>query len=211
LRKGDTPIPEPTAFEYAEAKQKASTWAKERLHDRNTLIIDTETTGILSKEPETEVVQISIINTKGQPVLSLLVNPGRPVPLVVQKIHGITTEDVRDAPTFKDIAPLLYQTLEGKHLVAYNAKFDIHLVCHLFQKYKCPIPKFEVSCAMEEYSKWCGVWWSSKDSYRWQKLPKLAYGKAHDALTDCMSTLELLKLMAYERQTDDTELVSLDF
>jgi hypothetical protein len=64
---------------------------------------------------------------------------------------------------------------------------------------------------MEEYSKWCGVWWSSKDSYRWQKLPKLAYGKAHDALTDCMSTLELLKLMAYERQTDDTELVSLDF
>jgi hypothetical protein len=39
----------------------------------------------------------------------------------------------------------------------------------------------------------------------------LAYGKAHDALTDCMSTLELLKLMAYERQTDDTELVSLDF
>ena len=192
-------------------KQRASTWAKERLHDRNTLIIDTETTGILKQDPETEVVQISIINTKGQPVFSALVKPARPIPLKLVGIHGISNEDVLDAPSFSDIAPLLYKVLEGKHLIAYNAAFDIHLLCHLLQKYKCPQPKFEVGCVMEEYAKWNGVWDSRKDDYKWQKLPKLAYGKAHDALTDCVSTLELLRLMAYERQTDDTELVSLDF
>lgn len=211
MRKGVAPIPEPTAFEFAEAKQRASTWAKERLHDRNTLIIDTETTGILKQDSTTEICQLSVINTKGQPVLSLLVNPGRPIPMVVQKIHGITSEDVKDAPTFKDLAPLLYQTFADKHLIAYNAGFDIHLLTHLFLKYKCPMPSFEAGCVMEEYAKWNGVWDPRKDDYKWQKLPKLAYGKAHDALTDCVSTLELLKLMAYERQTNDTELVSLDF
>lgn len=211
MSKGALKIPEPTSYEYAEAKQQASSWAKERLHDRNTLIVDTETTGILNQDPTTEICQLSVVNTKGQPVLSLLVNPGRPIPLVVQKIHGISTEDVKDAPTFKDIAPLLYQTFQGKHLCAYNAAFDVHLICHLFQKYKCPQPEFEASCAMEEYAKWCGVWDPKRDKFKWQRLPKLAFGKAHDALTDCMSTIEVLRLMAYERQTDNSELVSLDF
>ena len=125
--------------------------------------MDTETTGILSKDPDTEICQVSIINTKGQPVLSLLVNPGRPIPLVVQKIHGITSEDVRDAPTFREIAPLLYQIFQGKEVVAYNAKFDIHLIWHLFEKYKCPKPECNVHCAMEQYSAWCGEWWKSKE------------------------------------------------
>jgi hypothetical protein len=64
---------------------------------------------------------------------------------------------------------------------------------------------------MEEYAKWNGIWDSRKEDYKWMRLPKLSYGKAHDALTDCASTLELMKLMAGERSTDDTELVSLDF
>lgn len=204
-------MPEPTELQYAEAKQSASSWAKERLHDRNTLIVDTETTGILRQDPETEIVQLSVINTKGQPVFNALINPGRPIPLFVSKIHGITSEDIIDSPKFTEIAPLLYKVFEGKHIVCYNAAFDVHLICHLFKKHKCPQPDFQVSCAMEEYAKWNSVWDSRKDDFKWQKLPKLAYGKAHDSLTDCMSTLEILKLMAYERKTDDSELVALDF
>ena len=199
------------SINFAECKQQASTWAKERLHDRNTLIVDTETTGILRQDPETEICQLSVINTKGQPVLSILITPGRPIPMVDQKIFCITSEDIKDSPTFREIAPLLYQIFSGKHVIAYNAAFDIHLIWHLFEKYKCPKPDCEVGCVMEEYAKWNGIWDERKDDFKWQKLPKLAYGKAHDALTDCASTLELLKLMAYERQTDDTELVSLDF
>jgi DNA polymerase III epsilon subunit-like protein len=199
------------SINFAEVRQQASTWAKERLHDRNTIIVDTETTGILSQDPNTEICQLSVINTKGQPVLSLLVNPGRPIPLAVTKIHGISTEDVSSAPFFKDISYLLYQTFYKKHLVAYNAKFDIHLIWHLLEKYNCPKPECEISCAMEEYARWNGVWDERKEDFKWQRLPKLSAGKQHDALTDCASTLELMKLMAYERQTDDTELVSLDF
>ena len=196
---------------FAECKQQASSWAKERLHDSSTLIVDTETTGILSQDPETEICQLSVINTKGQPVFSLLINPSRPIPMVVQKIHGIDNLDVKDAPSFKEIASLLYSLFQGKNIVAYNAAFDIHLIWHLFEKYKCPKPECTIHCAMEQYAAWNNVWDERKDNFKWQKLPKLAYGKAHDALTDCMSTLELLKLMAYERQTDDSELLALDF
>ena len=201
----------PETINFAECKQQSSTWAKERLHDSKTLIVDTETTGILKKDPETEICPISVVNTKGQPVLSLLLNPGRPIPMVVQKIHRITSEDVKDSPTFKDVSQLLYQTFSGKHVVAYNAAFDIHLIWHLFDKYKCPKPECKISCAMLEYAKWNGVWDPRKDDFKWMKLPKLAYGKAHDALTDCSSTLELLKLMAYERRTDNTDLIALNF
>jgi len=201
----------PDYINHAEVKQVASSWAKERLHDPRTLIVDCETTGLLSSDPDTEICQVSIINAKGQPVLSLLVNPGRPIPFVVQKIHGITSEDVKDAPNFKDISQLLYQIFQGKHVVAYNAAFDIHLIWHLLDKYKCPKPECEVSCAMEQYAAWNGIWSPKKESWKWQRLPKLAAGRAHDALTDCSSTLELMKLMAYERKTDDSELLALDF
>jgi len=74
------------------------------------------------------------------------------------------------------------------------------------------IPEFEVSCAMEQYAKFVGDWSTAKGDYRWQKLPKLAYGQAHDSLVDCQSTLLLMKKMAGDTSNDlKPEEVSLNF
>jgi DNA polymerase III epsilon subunit-like protein len=157
--------------------------------------VDTETTGILSKDPETEICQISIINTAGRSVFSALVKPNSKMGKEAYEKHGIIPEMVELSPTFPEIAPLLAQIIKDHHLVAYNAAFDIHLITHLFGKYDKDIPDFDTSCAMEAYSKWCGNWQSSKKDWKWHKLPQLAHGQAHDALTDCMSTLLLMKKM----------------
>ena len=193
-------------------KEEVAQWAKARLADPNTLIVDVETTGLLTRDPKTEIVSISMINPKGQVVLGALVDPGRPIPMEAQKIHGIENRDVKGCPPFTVIGDLVAGHMHDKHIVCFNAGFDVHLIVTLFQRYDMQIPEFEVSCAMEQYSKWCGDWSKAKGDWKWQKLPKLAYGKAHDSLVDCQSTLLLLKKMAGDNSSDPSpDDLSLDF
>jgi len=102
--------------------------------------------------------------------------------------------------------------MAGKHIVAFNAGFDVHLLVHLMGKYNIPVPEFEVSCAMEMYAQFVGEWSKVKGDYKWQKLPKLAYGSAHDSLVDCQSTLLLMKKMTGDFSDEpETDSISLDF
>ena len=52
----------PTEDQHQLKKEEAIKWAKERLADPNTVIVDVETTGILSKDPETKIVSLSMIS-----------------------------------------------------------------------------------------------------------------------------------------------------
>ena len=202
----------PTQEQHLKKKEEATVWARERLHDPNTLIVDVETTGLLKNDPETEIVSISIINTKGQIVLSSLVNPGRPIPLEVQKIHKIEDRDVKSAMPWSVIGDISAYQMTGKHIVCFNAGFDVHLIVHLLGKYGVPVPEFDVSCAMEYYAQFVGEWSKAKGDYKWQRLPKLAFGSAHDSLVDCQSTLLLLKKMSGDFSNDpDPNEIALDF
>ena len=53
--------------------------------------------------------QVHKIPAEGQD--RLVFNPEIPIPIESPLIHGIYTEDVRNAPTFRDFAPKLYQFL----------------------------------------------------------------------------------------------------
>lgn len=202
----------PSEEQRARIKGDMASWARERLADPSTVIIDLETTGILSKDPDTEIVQVSLINTSGRPLLSALIRPERPIPLEAQKIHGIDDRMVLGSPTFAQIGGLIAMLIHRRHVVAYNAAFDVHTLVHMLGKYGIDMPDFETSCAMEAYSAWCGEWQSSKKDWKWQKLPKLAYGSAHDSLVDCASTLLLLKKMAGDHSDEpNAESIDLDF
>lgn len=204
----------PTTDELKEYKDNASQWAAERLADESTVIVDVETTGLLSKDPETEVVQVSIVNIHGRPLFSMLVKPSRPMGEEVIGIHKITNEQVQFQPTFPQIAKFLSFILEGKHLVAYNADFDVKLLWHLFKKYKQDLPKISgSSCCMDRYAEWCGDWNEKKDGFKWQKLPQLSGMPSHDAFADCVSTLKVIQVMAANVDTQDlsADEISLDF
>lgn len=202
----------PTEAQQLKKKEEAIAWAKARLQDPNTIIVDTETTGLLVRDPETEIVSLSMINNQGRPILASLVNPGRPIPMDAQKIHGIDNLEVKDAMPWSVVGDLASMLMSGKHIVCFNAGFDVHLMVHLMGKYGIPVPDFEVSCAMEYYSQFIGEWSKSKSDYKWQKLPKLAYGTAHDSLVDCQSTLLLLKKMAGDFSDEpDTNDIDLNF
>ncbi len=203
-----------TTLDPSAKKSAAKQWAIERLADPNTIIIDLESTGILRQDPNTEIVQLCAINTAGRPILTMMLKPDRPMSAEVQGIHGITNEMVEDKPFFLQVAKIIAKYLEGKHVIAYNADFDISLLVHMFQKYGESAPKFAgASCAMDQYSAWVGEWSTKKNDVKWQKLPNLSGMGGHDALSDCLSTLKVMQKMAgiFDEATENADLIQLDF
>jgi DNA polymerase-3 subunit epsilon len=204
----------PTFEELKQYKTSASEWAAQRLADAKTVILDLETTGLLSRDPETEVCQVAITDTKGRPLFSMLLKPSKPMSNEVIGIHEITNEQVQHQPIFPQVAKFLSFILEDKHVVCYNADFDWKLMVHMYKKYEAPLPKVDgVSCAMDRYSEWCGDWNEKKDGFKWQKLPQLSGMPSHDAYADCVSTLKVMQMMAANSDTQDitAEMISLDF
>lgn len=55
---------------------------------------------------------------------STLVDPGEPIPAMIQGFIGITDAMVRGAPSFRDIADEVFARIEGSLFVAHNARFD---------------------------------------------------------------------------------------
>ena len=95
-------------------------WARALLDDPDLLLLDSETTGLKGY-----LVEIGIIDRDGQQVFHSLINPKCPIEAGAQAVHGISDDDVKNAPTFGEIEPQLRALLEYKNVVIYNASFDI--------------------------------------------------------------------------------------
>ncbi len=88
-------------------------------------VIDFETTGLSAGVDRVVEVSIVRIEPRQAPrlVLDTLVNPNRRV--AATEIHGITDNDVKDAPRFEDIAGDVARALSDCVVGAYNVYFDI--------------------------------------------------------------------------------------
>jgi hypothetical protein len=66
---------------------------------------------------------------------------------------------------------------------------------------------------MDPYAQWCGEWSDKKEDFQWQKLPNLSGLPAHDAYSDCVSTLKVMEMMAKNADKMDitADEISLDF
>ena len=95
---------------------------------------DLETTGI--NIVQDRIVEISIVKVMpdgSETVITQRINPLIPIPEDASKIHGITDEDVKDKPTFKDVAGDIATFLTDCDLAGYNLiKFDVPLLLEEF-------------------------------------------------------------------------------
>ena len=187
----------PSINELSEYKTAAGNWAKERLADANTVVIDLESTGLLQQDPETEIAQICIVDTKGRQLFSMLLKPSQPMSDTVINIHRISNQQVINQPIFPQIAKIIAFVLRDKHVISFNADFDWKLLVHMFKKYKIEQPKVAgISCCMDRYSEWCGEWNTKRDGFKWQRLPNFTGDASHDAYNDCRNTIKAMEKMA---------------
>ena len=95
---------------------------------------DLETTGInITQDRIIEIAVIKVLPSGEMQRKTNLVNPTVPIPEDSTAIHGITNEDVKDKPTFKDLAKEYAKFLEGCDLSGFNIlKFDVPVLVEEF-------------------------------------------------------------------------------
>lgn len=95
---------------------------------------DLETTGV--NVASDRIVEISILKAMPdgtEEIKTLRINPGIPIPLESSLIHGIYDEDIRHAPTFKQVGEDLARFLDNSDLAGYNSnRFDIPVLMEEF-------------------------------------------------------------------------------
>ena len=92
------------------------------------IVLDTETTG-LSAENGDRVIElgcVELLNRKPSGNdLHIYFNPGRESHEDAIKVHGLSSDFLRDKPKFAALAPEIVDYLRGAELIIHNAAFDV--------------------------------------------------------------------------------------
>jgi DNA polymerase-3 subunit epsilon len=149
--------------------------------------LDTETTG-LGDLPDTDFIEVALVDGCGQPVINTLCNPGFAIPADATAIHGITDDMLRHAPPTDVVRAQVIEAVRGKSLVIYNADYDLKFFPGIVEA------AASVHCCMLRYSDYVGEWSDYRRCFRWHKLAEAAsassfkwQGEAHRALADSLA------------------------
>lgn len=95
---------------------------------------DLETTGInISQDRIIEIAVVKVFANGEVVTKSHIIDPTIPIPAESTLIHGITNEDVKGKPTFKEVAKDYAKFLEGADLGGFNIlKFDLPMLVEEF-------------------------------------------------------------------------------
>ncbi len=174
---------------------------------RPLVFFDLETTGTsITRDRIVELSYIKVYPDGTKEEKCRRINPEMHIPEASTSIHHITDEDVKDAPTFRQIANSLNQQLKDCDIAGYNSnKFDVPLLIEEFARAGINFQvadrnfvdvqnifhKMEQRTLIAAYRFYCG-----KD-----------LTDAHSALADTRATYEVLlgQLERYDSLENDVE------
>lgn len=98
------------------------------------IVFDLETTGLdLVKDRIIQISYIKVFPDGTEQRENLFVNPEQPIPNEVVQLTGITNEQVKDQPTFKQLSSKLAQQFTGCDFAGFNSNhFDIPMLAEEF-------------------------------------------------------------------------------
>ena len=103
---------------------------------RPIIFFDLETTGVDTANDrivEISMVKVDVDGTKS--VKTRRINPEMHIPEVATAVHGISDEDVKDEPTFRQIAKSLAVFIEGCDFGGFNSnRFDLPVLVEEFMR-----------------------------------------------------------------------------
>ncbi len=175
---------------------------------RDLVFFDVETTGL--NVLRDRIVQIALIKYqkhKPQPIeLQLLINPEIPISEESISIHGFTSQDLANKPTFLQVGEQLFDFIGDADLAGYNAaRFDIPMLIEEFDRIglvfdmtgRRIIDVQRIFYKMEPRTLKAALkFYCQKDLV-----------DAHDAMADTRATVEIFKgqLTHYEGKTLENE------
>jgi len=163
------------------------------------LVVDVETTGL---NPNSRIVEIAWVHVSlrgviGHSFSTLLSAGGSSGTWSAKRVHGIRDVDLQDAPKFAKIASGLTKSLQGKILVAHNAKFDVGRINYELRRIRKPHLK-SFACTLEMgIELGLGRLSLSKAVEQF----RLRHKNPHHAVDDALATAQLLrKFLFLDRQ-----------
>jgi DNA polymerase-3 subunit epsilon len=122
-------------------------------------VVDVETTGL---DPERDrVLEVAVVRITPWGVTtaeySTLIRPDGPVPepgpdadpeaaAVAAAIHGISTDELGEAPTFRQVAAALAARLAGAVVAGHNVAFDLAFLTSEFRRLGVEVPPLPAVC-----------------------------------------------------------------
>lgn len=177
--------------------------------ERPLVVLDLETTGTwIEKDKIVEIAMIRCLPDGTREDFHCRVNPGIQIPKRVSELIGITNEDIKDKPKFREIAQKVRDFIGDADLAGYNIdRFDLPLLLREFQ---------ECGIAFE----WKGVQiYDAQVVYHMNEKRDLSAAykfycdkvleNAHSAMADTIATLEILEAQTKEYSGEGNELKSL--
>lgn len=171
---------------------------------RNFVVLDTETTGL---HRPAEIIDICIIDSKGEIVLNTLIKPRIQISEFITGITGITNDMVEDYAYWTEVKPFVLNAIQGKDVITYNAKFDRHMMHCSDDMWGLGTTDYKLNsewhCAMEAYAEHAHVWNDFYQNWKWHKLAdamlreSLLMPLAHRAKADAQATFCLLEHLCH--------------
>ncbi len=158
-------------------------------------VVDVETNGL--SERRHRLLQIAVVTVDGAGAVTdrwaTFVRPrfGRVGPT---HIHGLTAAELRQAPTFAQVAPALLERLDGAVFTAHNAEFDWGFISQSLHRAGYHAPDVARLCTMRLSRSLV----AEPTSHRLVDVCArhgIAITRAHDALADAEATAAVLPLL----------------
>lgn len=160
---------------------------------RPLLFFDIESTGLnVATDRIVEISMIKVMPDGSRDIKTRRINPTIPIPEAARAVHGISDEDVKDCPTFAQLAKSMLTWMEGCDIAGYNSlNFDIPLLTEEFMRAGFD-PKLRERNLVDVQ-----VIFYKKEPRTLSGAYKFYCGKiledAHTAEADTMATLEVLE------------------
>ncbi|MFZ5919095.1 MAG: helicase C-terminal domain-containing protein [Chloroflexota bacterium] len=160
--------------------------------------LDLETTGL---DPDHDaIIEIGVVKFREDEILdtwSTLVNPGRPIPVAIEQLTGISNIDVRPAPPLHSLTGQLGRFVGQLPLVGHNVGFDLgFLQRHGLLHHNLPIDTFELASILMPHA-------ARYSLGRLAEALGIRFETRHRALDDAKATMVLfLKLLEQANKLD---------
>ena len=149
-------------------------------------ILDFETTGLYPQFSD-RVVEYAFMVIRDGVVIdqhSSLINPNRPMNEGASRANGITDDMLAEKPRFDQIGGRLWHAVNGRVLIAHNARFDLNCLAHECKKVGWEQPQFRAVDSL----KLARSFWSGQSNNKLETLAALCghrwSGDAHRAMAD---------------------------